>query len=217
MEVFQELVVRGEPRQIVETAEFICKLVADKWSRDVLAEEQVNKWSPGVKTLCFDRSRDERLPGAALFLTQKTDALTVTNIVPRESGQLAYGEYNALLSEFIDRFVQPAVARTGAQMDVSDPQADLERWLTPGAAKKLRAFCAVANKRSGASHPSDRKFWFDFVVAAHREGAAFPASTLARWLNEVGGWDEEWASKLSIQYEQARGLLEYADHQAVGA
>jgi hypothetical protein len=217
MKVFQELVARGPSWQIAATVEAVCSRVSGDWSRDVEAEAELDKWNAGGKTFCFDRASGEGLPGATLFLAQKDDALAVTNIVPAVSGQLNHDEYNAILQEFFGRFVAPAAAQTGLRAELTKPDADLEHWLTPDAAKKLRAFCAVANKRTGASHPADKRFWYDFVVAAHREGADFPASTLERWLHEVGGWDEEWANRIAIQYEQARGLLAYAEHQAVGA
>src|SRR5262245_16412719 len=100
---------------------------------------------------------------------------------------------------------------------MTEPKADLERWLTPEAAEKLRVFCAVANKRSGSSHPVDRERWYNFIVAAHEGGTEFSASTLARWLVEEGCWDDETAEKLAIEYEFARGLLAFSGRERVGA
>ncbi|MCI0704446.1 MAG: hypothetical protein L0241_25610 [Planctomycetia bacterium] len=220
MQVFRELFIRGEPEQLKATAEAICNSLSGDWSRDVEAEVRMRRTPPlgDVRNVyCFKCDKRGWRRAAALFLIDHDkQTYYVSNIVPNESPELSYAEYNGILEEFFNQFVQPAVARTGARAEMTEAEADLERWLTPDAAKKLRAFCLVANKRTGANHPTDRKFWYDFVVAAHRAGSDLDSSTLARWLQEVGGWNEEWADKLAIQYEYARGLLEHADRQAVG-
>jgi hypothetical protein len=99
---------------------------------------------------------------------------------------------------------------------MTEADADLERWVSPETAKKLRRFCRAANKRTGSGHPADRKLWYDFIVAAYREGAEFDSPTLARWLREVGGWDEDWSYKLASEYEFARGLLTSAQTELAG-
>ena len=219
MQVFRELTIRGEPEQISATVQAICDSVSGDWSRDTTTEAKLdaNLFSL-VRTYCFDRAAGNGWPAAALFLARKDlTRLYVTNIIPLAPGSLGFLAFNAILEEFYDRFVAPAASKTGARAALTEPEADLERWLSPEAAKKLRSFSMVANKRTGASHPADKKLWYDFVVSAYRSRSALDPSTLARWLYEAGGWDEEWADKLAIQYEQARGLLEYAEHQAVGA
>jgi hypothetical protein len=101
-------------------------------------------------------------------------------------------------------------------VEMSEPEADLEQWLSPETAKKLRFFCSHANKRTGSSHPADRKLWNDFIVSAYREGTDLDSTTLARWLHEAGDWDEERASELAGEYAFATQLLAQAEKQSVG-
>jgi hypothetical protein len=216
MQVFRELFIRGEPSQLAATVEAISGSLSEDWARDAKAEERMRGFGREA-VYCFHcTKRGVRRP-ATLFLMEKDNTTySVVNIVPDDQPELSYAQYNAILEDFYKGFVQPAVARTGAAVEFTEPEADLERWVSADTARKLRLFCMAANKRTGASHPSDRRLWYDFIVSAHREGAEFDSSTLARWLHEVGGWDDEWSDELAIQYEYARGLLAYADGQSVG-
>lgn len=76
---------------------------------------------------------------------------------------------------------------------------------------KLRRFSGAANKSTGASHPSDERRWFDFIVAVHRAGDKLDAARLARWLHEAEGWDEDSAHKLAGNYETSLALLTHYD------
>jgi hypothetical protein len=220
MQVFQELYIHGTPDQLRATREVIAALISGGWARDAEIERRMRNASPPRlrNPECYSCQRRGPRPEVTLFLLDK-DATTdhVANIVPHDSPDLTHAQYNGLLEEFFTHFVRPAAERTGARAELTAPDADLERWLSERAAEKLRLFCAAANKRTGAANPADRKLWYDFVVAAHRDGAVFSATTLARWLHEAGGWDEEWADRLATQYEQERGVLEFADRQAIGA
>jgi hypothetical protein len=133
----------------------------------------------------------------------------VANIVPHQARELSRDQYNAILEELFRLYAEPAAARNGVQVELTEANASLERWLTPQAATKLRRFCAAANKRTGSSHPTDRARWYDFLVTAQEGQTELTTSTLARWLMEEGGWDEELAEKLAAEYELARGLLAY--------
>lgn len=219
MQVFRELYIRGGPNSLAATAEAITASLAGDWSRDAEAEEHLRRAPLGSarRAHCFRCARRGSRPTATLFLVDQDErSYYVPNIVPHDSHELSRGEYNGILEEFYHQLVLPAVARTGVTAELTDADADLERWLSTETAAKLRRFCGSANKRTGAAHPADRRVWNEFILSAHREGAEFSGSTLARWLEEAGGWDPEWADKLAIQYEYARGLLAQADGQAVG-
>jgi hypothetical protein len=222
MHVFRELFIRGKPEQLVAVAEDICRSLNEGWTRDADAEAHMQSAavSGGRNVYCFACSKRPRRPAATVFLIEEdkdAPALHTANVVPHEKHELSRNEYNGIVEEFFRRFAEPAAERTGARAELTEPQADLERWLSPSTAKKLRAFCTVANKHTGSSHPMDRNFWYDFIVSAHEEGAEFSASTLARWLCEEGGWDEDLAEELAIEYEFARGLLAFTNGQKVGA
>jgi hypothetical protein len=219
MQVFRELSIRGEPEQLAATAEAVLSSMTGDWARDAETEERTRRgYLGGARHVyCFHCKKRGQRPAATLFLMDRDQkTYSVVNIVPDEVDRLSYAEYNSILEEFFRQFVQPATARTGARAEMTEAEADLERWLSPETVEKLRLFCLAANKRTGSSHPTDRERWYDFIVSAHREGAEFDSSTLARWLHEAGEWDEEWSDKLAIEYEFARGLLAHADMQSVG-
>ena len=219
MQDFRELIIRGTPDQIRVTAEAICNSISGDWSRDLEAEERIcaKALSRDGQTYGFQRKQRGQQRAVALYLMEKDrTALWLTNIVPQELGQFSYAEYNGILEEFVELFVRQAVAQVGSRVELTEAEQDLEDWMSGDAAKKLRHFCAVANKRSGANHPFDRKLWNDFILAVHREGADLSSSTLARWLQEEGGWDEDMADQLAGEYEHARSLLAQAAAQPVG-
>ena len=90
-------------------------------------------------------------------------------------------------------------------------EADLDNWLSPAAADRLRIFSASANKGTGASHPSDRERWNEFVLIAQREHSSLSSFTLRRWLIEVESWPPEIAELLAIEYGYGRGLLAFSE------
>lgn len=217
MQVFRELYIHGDPAQLAATTAAIAASLSGDWSRDPDTESRL-KW-PGTNRRigCFRCKQRGRRPGGTLFLVDHGPGTDyVANIVPDDAPELTQGEYNSIIEEFFTRLVVPATGTTGARAELTEPEADLERWLSSDAARRLRLFCSAANKRTGSGHPSDRKLWNDFILTAHRDGTDLTAGTLARWLNESGGWSEEWAGKLAGQYAYARDLLSQASAQAVG-
>ena len=94
---------------------------------------------------------------------------------------------------------------------LTEAQADLDHWMAPATAEKLRLFSTCANKATGSAHPRDRERWNDFVLSAHRDGSRMDASTLQRWLIEAEGWPPEVAEQLALEYEYGRELLAFAD------
>lgn len=220
MQVFRELSLHGEPEQLTAVVDAITRSLTDGWSRDVEAEEHLRAVSFGARRARYAFACAARGPrrAATVFLIDGTDRTwRVTNIVPERQHELSHAEYNAILTEFYTRFVAAAAAAAAVRAELTEPDADLDEWLSPEAAEKLRVFSATANKWTGSAHPADRKLWYDFIRAAHVEGADFGANTLARWLVEVGGWDAGVADRLAGEYTFARGLLADRAPHAVGA
>lgn len=217
MQVFQDLVIQGEPSQLAATVTAIRDALADEWTRDLDAERQMRANGLGL-VACFACARRGRRPSATLFLHGNDERkLHVTNIVPHDQPELTPDEYNAILTEFAHRFVLPATTMSGAQMLLTSANADLEHWFSPETAKKLRLFCEIANKRTGSGHPADRQLWFDFIASAHEEGGKLDATTLSQWLVEEGGWSRNLANNLASEYEFARGLLRFTATARIGA
>lgn len=213
MHVFRELFIRGEPDRLTETLAEIERLLSEGWFRDKETERQLAALPTAIRSSCFGCFADSgSRPGATVILTAKDPGLLyVSNVIPHSQRRLDYDQYNHVLTEFYERFVQPAAAKTGAAAELTDTQADLEQWLSPGAAEKLRRFSSCANKGTGASHPQDRERWNDFVLSAYQDRGTLDPSTLQRWLVEVENWPPEVASQLAVEYEYGRELLAFAD------
>jgi hypothetical protein len=216
MQIHRELSVTGDPAKLDAFGEDIRRSLRDGWTQDAESEAYMLRDGGSRKVYCFTAPKRPRRPAATIFLVDSGPGkMYVANAVPQEKHQLSRSEYNSLLEEFFRQFVEPAATRTGVKAELTEPSADLERWLSPDAAEKLRRFSTSANKNTGSSHPSDRDLWYDFLVAA--EESSFSASMLERWLVEVDGWSEEMAGELAIEYEFGRGLLTFANGRTVEA
>lgn len=228
MQVFRELFIRGEPEQLKATAEAICNSISGDWSRDLEAEGRSRQAATpyGLEHVYSFRCNKPGLRSAVnLFLKEQLkdkDTLSVTNIVPQKVGRLSYAEYNNIMEEFFRSFVQPAIAQTGAEAEMTAAEADLEDWMSPEAAQKLREFCLHSTKGTHWSFPDERQeMWRDFILLAHRDGTDLDSTTLRRWLHEVGlrevgEFSEEGADALASEYAFARKLLAQRDKQSVG-
>lgn len=213
MKVFRDLFLRGDPERLLAAMAEVERHLADGWSRDAEAEGNLRAMAlRGEPTYCFACELREHRPTAVVFVTQKERGLFyVPNIVPQDRRELSHDEYNAILTEFCERFVRPAADRTGVQVELTDTQADLSSWLSLTAAQKLRAFSASADRNTGASQPCDHDRWMDFIVAAHSDGSRLDAHTLRRWLIEVENWPPELAQRLALEYEFGREVLAFSE------
>ncbi len=213
MHIFRELFIRGEPDRLAATLTEIERTLSEDWFRDVETEKQLAALPTAVRSSCFGCFDDGgNRPGATIILTTKDpDTLSVANVIPISRHRLNYDQYNRVLEEFYNRFVQPAAATTGAVAELTDTQADLEYWLSPLTAEKLRRFSSCANKGTGAALSQDRERWNDFVLSAHQDRSTLDASTLRRWLVEVEDWPPEVADQLAVEYYYGRELLAFAD------
>ena len=137
----------------------------------------------------------------------------MSNIVPIDVSELGIAQYNAILTDFIERIVRPVAPRFDYRIDATEACQNLEDWTSAEAARKLRVFSAAANKSTGVSHPMDQRRWFDFVIAVHESRKTIGTDLLIRWLHEIEGWDEESAHELAGQYETALSLLQRYDER----
>jgi hypothetical protein len=206
---FQDLYIRSanEPRSCIRKA--LVKHAAPPWSHDHERENDLAAHAgPDADVIAFMRQRDDDVDAVGLILWSHVDGYEVTNIVPREVGQLGYQRYNAALQDFVTRVVEPAASAAQFEVRITSAAQGLNDWLPPAAADALRRFSRGANKSTGSSHPSDQKRWLAFLLQAHLDVGSFDADRLLRWLTEVEGWPEDKAQDLAIQYEFGLALLE---------
>ncbi|MCB9947252.1 MAG: hypothetical protein H6842_05405 [Rhodospirillaceae bacterium] len=163
---------------------------------------------PDVDLIVFERDESEGVEAVALVLWQRDEGFEVTNIVPREIGDLGEHRYNIALRDFVRHVAEPAAERVRFKIEVSPSAQGLDDWLPREAANALRHFSAAANKATGSAHPMDRSRWLAFLVIAHRDRGDLTSDRLIRWLTEVERWPEDKAHELAADYEFGLDLLD---------
>lgn len=207
LEVFQDLTLRGDPALRSVLAAELAGRATGPWSHDAAREEIMAKFARSAEILPFVRDDSDPLPPATLILRQCPDGYEVTNIMPRTSGSFSFGQYNALLKDFVGHVAALAADKHGFTLDITPSHVSLDEIAGHGVAKALRHFSNNANKATGSAHPLDAKRWHAFVIAAFQEANRLTPDMLARWLIEEAGWNRERAAELAIEYEQGLSLL----------
>lgn len=213
MKVFQNLELRGDRKSLANLIENIRSRLIDGWARD---EEIEHRYSQdiGKETYCFSCTKMKDRESATLFIVHSEPSLLrVSNIIPRDKGELSIVQYNRILNDFYERFVRSAAEEIGVNGILSSDEMKLEDLISHEAAKKLRTFSSCANRSTGSSHPMDRERWYDFLVTVHREDNKLGYDILFRWLVEEEKWPEEIAHDLIIEYEFAGGLISFCDRR----
>jgi hypothetical protein len=214
IEVFQDLTLRDPAGDRHKLRLALIERVSPPWVHSEEAEKRLaSRTVLDGDILVFQRTADDHLPAASLTLWSRLDGYEVTNIVPREIGELGYAKYNALLQEFVRQIAMPAASSVGYSVETTAAQQSLEEWTSPEVAKALQYFSLAANKSTGSSHPLDEKRWLKFLIKAHVSGKKIGADRLGRWLTEVEGWDDDHAHELVIEYEFALDLLREYDSE----
>lgn len=208
MKTFRDLFIHLEGHSVEELVSLLTDRCHPPWTRETSKEEDLPGLSP--KMFCFERSADEQLPGAALFITNKeADVWYVPNIVPTETGELGYDTYNKILLEFKNSVLHPAVENTGIKVNVTEDHVFIKDVAGHDVEAALIQFSNLANKSTGSSHPRDRERWFRFLVLANNKEADLSGELVIRTLVELG-WSEERAYDLGIEFEFSQELLDFA-------
>ena len=148
MKVFRNLIFRGTSDQLAATVDAIQQAMPEnaEWQRDRALEQMLRtdsaSWSKnGGPEFCFACIENDRRPAASLCISRtEADTFHVSNILPAIKRRLAVDEYNDILKEFFDRFVQPALEKTGLSAELTESNVGLEQWLSAEAAEKLAGF-----------------------------------------------------------------------------
>lgn len=213
MEVFRDLYLRGSLARRSDLRQALIAAAKDPWYYDPDRSAAIGRNATDADILAFGRKATDDLRAAGLTLWSRDDGYYVPNIVPIDVGELGVAQYNAILTDFIERIVRPVAPLFDYRIDLTEACQNLEDWTSTEAAQKLRVFSAAANKSTGASHPMDQRRWFDFVIAVHESRKTIGTDHLIRWLHDIEGWDEESAHELAGQYETALSLLQRYDER----
>jgi hypothetical protein len=204
---YREATFQGSPKSLAVLGdELEALLPKERWVRD---KDKESKWPHGF---VFARAPDA-LPAASVFVYVDGHTGSVSNIVPLDTGQLSFDDYNGILTDFLDHGLVRAAPKLGLTVSATSANRPITDWLSEAAAKKLHTFSGLANKSTGAAHPSDRKRWLDFLVQAFRDDATIDFGTLRRWLIEIEHWPEEQADALAADYSFSRELLDFYSQQ----
>ncbi len=218
MNIFQELVVKGSPEGLSNFVRSLELPTDCGWSRCPELEKELSQVSPSDhESYCFSVPRRGGRSAAHLWLAfrhGRPDEMYVPNVVPCDSAlPLSHEEYNAIVGEFSCVVATPAAEKAGVSVALSKALFQIEDFVSPDTAKRLRSFSRLANWSTGSSHPNDQRRWFDFITAAHWEAASLDSHMLGRWLHEEEGWSDEGATQLAIEYETGRALLAHHDNR----
>lgn len=211
IEVFQNLHLKcRSSASAIRTS--ILVQVQKPWLHDPEREDDIrNHAGEGEDAIVLVRDSFDGIDASALVLWQEGEGYRVSNIVPRNVGELGITKYNAILRDFVARIAEPAARVSTFDIELTSPRESLDDWLDAEPATALRRFSRLANKSTSASHPMDRERWYAFLIATYRASKRLDTDQLVRWLVEVEHWSEDKAQELAIDYEFALGLLEQYD------
>lgn len=207
MKTFKDVYIRVGEAGIVDYIKDVTAALEKPWKRAYENEE--NSKYLGEVAFCFQREGDSMLPAAGLSIFQKdSNTWYIPNVVPIESGQLSYDEYNEIITEFYNSCLAPTSEKSGIAVDISTGELNDEDIVGETSAKLLKAFSSCANKSTGSSHPLDRERWFAFLIEASKSQDEIDTGDLKRLLQQQG-WSEEIALDLVIEFEFGRDLIKY--------
>lgn len=208
--VFQVLDIICPSPDIVNFLDALTKLLDNGWTRDIELEKKVKKDGLNLSNqnfYCFKCNENDGRRAASLWMSEETGGLRVYNIVPAVAGSLSFSEYNFILNEFYEKYIQSLSNKLGYKTHLSKASKTIDDWAEPATVKALKLFSGCANKGTGRGHPLDDARWMDFVITAHKVNDTLHSEDLRRWLVEEENWHEEIAWNLSADYEYGRALL----------
>ena len=182
------------------------KLIEENLSRNWIYKEME---FDDTSLSCYQYLKNQDLLEAYLFITEKeTNLLHVSNIIPVESGQLSYDEYNAILLDFFEHIVKPVIEKVNVKIELTDPEITLNEILSSECSRLFAAFSKFANKSTGSSNPADQEKWFSFIKCIDENSEKVNPDTVQKLLID-DGWPENKAIELALEFEFALSLLNF--------
>src|ERR1700684_818908 len=146
MRVFQDLTMTGTSAELLAFAAAIESRLSNGWTRNTQREQEVGRFGSSSPSFCFAcDARAERKAGDLwLSLSGNGNVLRVGNIVPSQQNSLSYDEYNHILNDFYNSFVQPHVP-SSLRCLLSPADVTLEDFASRQTAERLRSFSRQAH------------------------------------------------------------------------
>jgi hypothetical protein len=216
MRKVNELIVRGEPAEVVKLVERIESAPENGWKRDRGIEERL--WRPSYanhekpSTYCFTTPVTPDQPRSHLLLWRMRDGLEVSSILPVERIRLTEEQYNQILEQFQVGFLKPVIDGLDVEAKIEPFRVKLEKIVSREALERLKHFDEIADK--GLIGPRDRHEWSRFVTQVHMDGSALDLEELDWWLEDAG-WAEEPRRRLVEWYAEGLSMLKDYDEARV--
>jgi hypothetical protein len=145
------------------------KLNNSGWKRSLEKEKERNLRDSSYIGDCFifTCSKTESRPAAELSFHRNENAhLYVSNIVPKNIGQITIDSYNSILEEFLTEFIEPITQSLKVEIILTPSERNIDNSMSPEMAQLLKKFLSIGD---GGTHPCDEKRLFDFIIKAHNE------------------------------------------------
>lgn len=211
IEVFQDLFLKFSEERRMEICGMLTRHAKAPWHHAKEREKKFLEYDTEKYVMTFERNPSEGLPASSLILWPEEYGYQVSNIIPLKTNKLEIPVYNNILNDFLNRIIRPASEEMKFDFEISSRNQSITDWVSQEAAEALHRFSVTANKSTGSSHPSDQRFWFEFLFAIHKESRKFNTDILGRWLREIEEWPPEVVDDLIIEYEFGMDLLEAYD------
>ncbi|ESP95075.1 hypothetical protein [Pseudoalteromonas luteoviolacea] len=207
MKRYRELIITIAERDIEQFSECLASAATKSWARNKGREDEALSFVGfSSKPYCFDHIINNEHIASLWLANNEEGGLEVSNIVPTKEICLSVSKYNSILESFLEKVISSAKDKVNFQVSITNEEFTLEDELSEEASQALRVFSSSANKSTGHAHPLDKKRWFHFINLAFKSSSEFDTDILEKFLVE-DGWDEEKASKLTIDFEYSIGLL----------
>jgi len=211
-----ELIVKCAPPELKELIQRIESAPPDGWVRRGEIEKRMQKLrAEKVDAFCFSKDYESLQKEVAVWLrTRGAGELHVSTVIALRSHEnLSVDQYNEVLADFENSFIEPLMRGLKGHVFHYAAPADptLEDVLSVDSLQRLRAFSRLANKRM--LHPLDLQRWKGFIAQTHLENTVLSTLLLADWL-AAEGWSEDQRAWLIDSYESGRSLLSVYDEES---
>ena len=204
-------------RDLAALRQLLIDNATEPWCHARVRSSQVGAQA-GRETLVFRRWPSDKVPESEVVLNALDAGYRLSNIVPVvHSDRRDVEGWNAVLEDFIDHVVVPALNKTRHQLTVGPRRVAMRDLTSLKGERALRRFSDAANRSTGSAHPLDEQQWMEFVIACAQAAGRqdrppfvppLSGHLLGRWLTEVDGWTRDIADDLVVQYEFGLGLIQ---------